>query len=127
MSVSLLIISHDDVGAALLHAATSMLGMCTLNVALIAVHRADDPDQILAAAQRKLQELDVGEGVLVLTDMFGSTPSNIAARLRESGRARVIAGLNLPMLVRVLNYPRLPLDDLTRKAVEGGREGVLDW
>lgn len=127
MSVGLVIISHDEVGASLLHAATSMLGMCPLHVALVTVHRVDDPDHILSLAQRRLQEVDAGEGVLVLTDMFGSTPSNVAARLRDWGDIRVIAGLNLPMLVRILNYPRLSLDELTRKAVEGGRDGVLSW
>jgi PTS system ascorbate-specific IIA component len=69
--------------------------------------------------------MDQGQGVLVLTDIFGSTPSNIAASLAEDGRIAVVAGLNLPMLVRVLNYPEDPLEGLTEKAIVGGNRGIL--
>jgi PTS system ascorbate-specific IIA component len=128
VSVGLLIVSHDDVGAALFKAATSVLGMCPLQVVLISVHRGDDPERVQVEALRRIGELDSnGDGVLVLTDMYGSTPSNIASRLQNAGKVRVIAGLNLPMLVRILNYPRLGLDELVRKAVDGGREGVMTW
>jgi PTS system ascorbate-specific IIA component len=72
-----------------------------------------------------LRELDAGDGVLVLTDMFGSTPSNIATRLRAPGALAVVAGVNLPMLVRVLNYASLDLQALVDKAASGGARGVL--
>jgi PTS system ascorbate-specific IIA component len=57
--------------------------------------------------------------------MYGSTPSNIACRLHAQANVRVVGGINLPMLVRILNYPRLSLDELVDKAVSGGRDGVL--
>ncbi|VAW87539.1 PTS system, mannose/fructose/sorbose family, IIA component, partial [hydrothermal vent metagenome] len=66
-------------------------------------------------------------GILVLTDMYGSTPSNIANLLLDDERIKTIAGLNLPMLIRLFNYPRLSRDKLLEKAVDGGREGVLSW
>ena len=66
-----------------------------------------------------------GDGVLVLTDLYGSTPSNIACKLRRHGHVRVVSGVNLPMLIRVLNYPDLDLDSLKEKALSGGRDGVL--
>ncbi|CAK0770012.1 hypothetical protein CCP3SC15_4060003 [Gammaproteobacteria bacterium] len=68
--------------------------------------------------------LDQGDGVLVLTDMYGSTPSNIACRL-DSEKVRIVAGVNLPMLIRVLNYSYLSLEDLTNKAISGGRDGII--
>jgi PTS system ascorbate-specific IIA component len=83
-----------------------------------------NPDQIKAEAHQLVENLDEGEGVLVFTDMHGSTPSNIAYSLAERGRVNVVSGLNLPMLIRTLNYLDLDLKTLTEKAVSGGREGI---
>ena len=63
--------------------------------------------------------------MLVLTDIYGSSPANIAAALQERPRVLAVAGVNLPMLVRVLNYPVLPLEALAEKALSAGREGVV--
>jgi PTS system ascorbate-specific IIA component len=81
---------------------------------------------LLQRAKKALAALDTGDGVLVLTDLFGSTPSNIAARLLDSSRTRVVTGINLPMLIRVLNYPQLDLASLAAKAVSGGLDGVFE-
>ena len=64
----------------------------------------DDPDAILPVAEDLIRFLDQGQGVLVLTDIYGATPSNIAARLLEPGQVEGIAGVNLPMLIRALTY-----------------------
>ncbi len=74
--------------------------------------------------------MNKSQGFLILTDLFGSTPSNIASRLQqfqESDKIRIVAGLNLPMLIRVMNYPHLALDELTQKAVSGGKDGVINY
>ena len=77
-------------------------------------------------ARAAVRELDQGDGVIVLTDMFGSTPSNIATALkRDNEHVTVIAGVNLPMLVRLMNYPRLGMVQLKDKALSGGREGIF--
>lgn len=125
MSVGLLLITHDRLGEQLLQTATGMLGLCPLQAESIAVRGDGDPDTVIATATEVLDRLDEGEGVLVLTDIYGSTPSNIAMRLLSQRRATVVAGVNLPMLIRVLNYPRLTLDELAQKALSGGRDGVL--
>ncbi|MGD2082079.1 MAG: PTS fructose transporter subunit IIA [Chromatiales bacterium] len=125
MSIGILIITHSGIGSALLETATSMLGVCPLNTETLAVTPDSDPDLLLKQAQGMVEDLDRGDGVLVLTDMFGSTPSNIATRLRRPGRVAVVAGINLPMLVRVLNYPTLDLQALVDTAVSGGNRGVL--
>ncbi|MCO6411518.1 MAG: PTS fructose transporter subunit IIA [Thiogranum sp.] len=125
MSVGILLVTHGNIGAVLLQSANDILGVCPLPVADLAIPQCCEPDQVLAAARKAARQLDSGDGVLVLTDMYGATPSNIACRLRESHRVRVVAGLNLPMLIRVLNYPDLGLDELAWKAVTGGRDGVL--
>jgi PTS system mannose-specific IIA component len=69
--------------------------------------------------------MDKGDGVLILTDMFGSTPSNIAHRLAQRGKVMVVTGLNLPMMIKVMNYPTHNLEQLVELAVKGGKTGVL--
>jgi len=125
MTVGLLIITHDRIGQHLLATATRMLGICPLATRTLKVTSDCDPDETLERARSLSSELHQGDGVLVLTDMYGSTPSNIAGRLLDGGDMRVVAGVNLPMLVRILNYPRLSLEELAQKALSGGRDGVL--
>ena len=72
-----------------------------------------------------IKDLDEGDGVLVLTDMYGGSPSNIAAKLLIPGRVEGVAGVNLPMLVRALTYREKPLPVMLTKAISGGCEGVL--
>lgn len=125
MSVGLLLITHGQIGRALLDAATTMLEVCPLAVEIISVGRDCDPEPTLRTARGHLTGLDQGQGVLVMTDIYGSTPSNIANRLLDDDKVAVVSGINLPMLIRVLNYPRLSLDELIEKAISGGRDGVL--
>ena len=125
MNVGLLIITHDDVGRVLLNATLGMLGVQPIPTALLGVTNDKDPDTLLDRAHHLTREVDSGGGVLVLTDLFGSTPSNIASALQRDHHVRVIAGINLPMLLRVMNYPDLQLDELLAVAAAGARNGVL--
>lgn len=122
MIVNLLVITHDDIGKALVDSATVMLGVSPMKIDVIAINKTDSPDDMTIKAEKLI---DNNEATLVLTDMYGSTPSNIACRLHNRSGVRVVGGINLPMLVRVMNYPRLSLDELVEKAVSGGRDGVL--
>jgi len=125
MNVGILLVTHGDIGSVLLHNAIEVLGVCPLSTCVLSAPAGCDPEKIFSEARAALNELDSGDGVLVLTDLYGSTPSNIACKLQDRSQVRVISGLNLPMLIRVLNYPDLDLDALTQKAVSGGRDGVL--
>ena len=125
MSVGLLIITHDGIGAALLETAKQTLDQCPLPVQIISAARDCDPDLTLEIARKALTDLDQGQGVLVLTDLYGSTPSNIATRLIQGHNIRIVTGINLPMLIRVLNYCHLDLDKLLERAVSGGCDGVF--
>ena len=126
MTVNILIISHDRVGNALLDAAVNTLGFCPLTAEILPIHANCDPEKMIVMAQEKINRLDQGEGVLILTDIYGSTPSNISCALTQENNVRVVSGVNLPMLIRVLNYPKLSLDELVEKALSGGREGIMD-
>ncbi|MEW6354398.1 MAG: PTS fructose transporter subunit IIA [Pseudomonadota bacterium] len=125
MTIGLLIVTHNNIGADLVDTATAMLGVCPLATEVLPVSQKSDPEVVLHKARQMVKELDQGHGVLVLTDIYGSTPSNIARSLIDGERIKVIAGVNLPMLIRVLNYPRLSLRELADKAVSGGKDGIL--
>ena len=125
MSVGLLIISHDGIGAALLGTATFMLNDCPLRTRLLTASRDCNPDELLADAIEEISSLDTGDGVLILTDLYGSTPSNIAEMLPAEPVTRTVTGLNLSMLIRVLNYPDLDLQQLAEKAISGGKDGIV--
>lgn len=122
--IGVVLVGHGRMGDHLVDTVTSMLGDLSLATETIAVHGRDDPDERVARAMEAAARVDSGQGVLILTDAFGSTPSNIANRLAADGR-RIVAGMNLPMLVRIYNYPQLALDDMTTNAIEGGRGGIV--
>ena len=124
MSVGVLIISHDGIGPSLLGTATLMLDDCPLQTKLLTASRDCEPDQLTEDAIEQIGALDTGEGVLILTDLFGSTPCNIAQSLASQRHVQVVSGLNLSMLIRVFNYPKLTLEELSDKAVSGGKDGI---
>lgn len=124
MSVGLLLITHGEIGTAIHNAAISVLGSSTLRTEILAVNNGDNPDDINARALALATRLDTGDGVLVLTDMYGSTPSNIACRLNGLN-VMVLSGLNLPMLIRILNYPAESLSELAGKALDAGLAGII--
>ena len=124
MSVGMLLITHGQVGRALVDTAASTLGFCPLDTAVLSITPDSDPDLVDEKARYLARQLDGGEGVLVLTDIYGSTPANVACRLLNAHRAAVVTGVNLPMLIRLFNYPSLSLDELAQKAVSGGQDGI---
>ncbi len=126
MTVSVLIITHGNIGKSLLKAVKSTLGTLPLPARAIAIKGNVDPDTFLPKLRKICQQHDQGDGVLVLTDMFGSTPSNLSQALKDEENIKVVAGLNLPMLIRVMNYPELKLAQLKQKAFSGGRDGVFN-
>lgn len=125
MTTGLLIITHENIGTALVDTASLMLEMCPMALELLPVTPGCRPEPLYEKARAAVRRLDRGSGVLVLTDMYGSTPSNVANRLASDADVMVVAGLNLPMLVRVFNYPGLSLEELAHKAVSGGRDGIF--
>jgi PTS system ascorbate-specific IIA component len=125
VTVAVLIVTHNAIGRELLQTATATLGGCPLPVRLVGVHTGEDPDLLQIQTARLADELDEGDGVLVLTDAYGATPCNVASRLLVRERIVVVSGINLPMLLRVLNYPELDLASLAEKAASGGCDGIV--
>jgi PTS system ascorbate-specific IIA component len=123
--IGVLVISHGAIGEALLSSAEQILGAKQARTAALGVSRNDDPDAVLERARALAARLDEGAGVLVLTDMFGATPCNVAARLLADGRIEGVAGVSLPMLVRVLSGRNGSLPAAVQRALSGGAEGVV--
>lgn len=123
--VGILIISHGTLGEALIHCASHVLNKRPPRLKQLGVTAQDDPHLLLPQARKLVKELDEGEGVLILSDIYGGSPSNIAAKLLVPGRVEGVAGVNLPMLIRVLTYRDKPLQTILTKAVSGGCEGVV--
>lgn len=126
MSVGVLIIGHDNVGESLRDNAVKTFGAQPLPLAVVSIGRDCEPERAHAQASAMIQALDQGEGVLVLTDICGATPCNIATRLLGEARVKIVTGVNLPMLLRVLNYADLGLERLVDKAITGGRDGIVE-
>lgn len=125
MSVGVLIITHVRVGKDLVATVTDMMDELPLRTDLLEVRRIQDTDAMLRQGKRLLERLDSGDGVLILTDAYGSTPSNIANGIAEGTNCRVVSGLNLPMLVSVYNYPAFSLHELAICAWRNGRDGIV--
>ncbi len=126
MSAGVLLLTHEGVGNALIAAARHVMPQLPLKVAAMEVPADAEVAAMNDDASRLLRQLDSGEGVLVLSDLYGATPCNIGLALEDHGaRIRCVSGLNLPMLLRVMNYADQSLADLAEIAASGGRRGIF--
>ena len=128
--VGFLIVAHGTLGESLIHCASHVMGSRPPQLMQIGVTVHDDPQAILPQAilpqaLKLVKQLDQGKGVLVLSDIYGATPCNIAAKLLIPGKVEGVAGVSLPMLIRALTYRNEPLKIVVEKALSGGSEGVL--
>ncbi len=123
--IGILIIAHDTLPESLVKAVTHVLGARPPQFETLSVSASDDPLNLLPAAREAVRALDTGEGVLIFSDIYGATPCNLAGKLVVPGRVEVVAGVNLPMLVRAFTYRAKGMDTLITKAISGGCDGVL--
>lgn len=124
--IGILLITHDTLGEALLQCACHVLNKRPVQLMQLGVAAGDDPNDLLPLARKMLELVDSGEGVLILTDIYGASPANLAAKLLDPGHVEGIAGVNLPMLLRALTYRDKDMATLVKRTTGGGRDGVLD-
>lgn len=124
--IGILLLTHDTLGEALLQCACHVLNKRPEQLLQLGVAAGDDPNDLLPLARQMLKLVDSGEGVLVLTDIYGASPSNLAAKLLQPGQIEGLAGANLPMLLRAINYRDKGMETLLARAAGGGRDGVLN-
>ena len=123
--IGVLLVTHGEIGTALLSSASQILGGAPQQVVTLSVWRQDDPDDLVLRATELLEQIDAGDGVLVLTDIFGATPGNVVSRLLDDGQVEGVSGVSLPMLLRVLTGRNGSLAGAVQRALSGGSEGVV--
>jgi PTS system ascorbate-specific IIA component len=123
--ISILIIAHDSLPDSLAKAVTHVLGARPPQFETLSVAASDDPFNLLPAAKDLVRKLDSGDGVLIFSDIYGATPCNLATKLMVPGQVEVVAGVNLPMLVRAFTYRVKGMDTMIKKAISGGCDGVV--
>jgi PTS system mannose-specific IIA component len=122
--IGILLLTHGTLGESLIQTAIHVINKRPARLRQLGVTAQDDPLLLLPQARALVNEIDDGSGVLIMTDMYGGSPSNIAAKLIIPGRVEAVAGVNLPMLIRALTYRERSLDVIITKAISGGCEGV---
>ncbi|MDX1571839.1 MAG: PTS fructose IIA subunit family protein [Xanthomonadales bacterium] len=125
MSVAVLLVTHADLGQAVLRQADVLVDGYALRTALLEIQPDDEPQNRIEDGQKLIADLDDGDGVLILTDLYGATPSNIAHGLIEAGRTSVVHGLNLGMLMRAHNYADVGLAEMVEKVIEAGHRSIF--
>jgi PTS system ascorbate-specific IIA component len=123
--IGILIVTHGEIGTSLLDSASQILGARPQQVATLSVWRQDDPDDLVLRARELMEQIDAGQGVLILTDLFGATPGNVVSRLLEDGRVEGVSGVSLPMLLRVVTGRNGSIAAAVQRALSGGTEGLV--
>lgn len=122
--VGVLVVTHGEFGAALLDAAQMIVG-AQQGTTSVSVQVSRGVDEIVADLKAALASLETGLGVLVLTDLFGGTPTTLSLSLRKLGNVEVVAGVNLPMLLKVLQGRSSTISELAAQAKAAGMQGIV--
>ncbi|MDS4013364.1 MAG: PTS fructose transporter subunit IIA [Candidatus Accumulibacter sp.] len=123
--IGILLITHGSFGESLIQNVCHVLNKRPPLIAQLGVAAQDDPLDVLPLARMLMKEVDGGEGVLLMTDVFGATPANLALKLLEPGHVEGVSGVNLPMVLRALTYREKGMETMLQKAVSGARDGVV--
>jgi PTS system mannose-specific IIA component len=124
--IGLFLITHTTYGESLIQCACHVLNKRPHQLAQLGVALQDDPLDLLPLARDMIKLVDSGDGVLIMTDVYGATPANVAMKLLEPGRIEGLSGVNLPMLLRALTYRDKDMETLVMRATTGGRDGIVN-
>lgn len=124
MNTGILIIAHAPIASALRAGVLHVFPEAASTIAALDVPAHEEPSITRASAQALVAQL-ARQNVLVLTDVFGATPCNVAQRIVDGANCRLVAGVNLPMLLRTINYLHEPLDTIVARALAGATQGVM--
>lgn len=124
MSTALFFITHNGIASNLLKTGEAIVGKPNTNLSYIEVPMDADTDIIVNHIENKLKQLDIDNGIFFITDIYGGTPSNIAQQLADKYKTQLITGVNLPMIIRLLNYRDAASRELLNKALQGARKGI---
>jgi PTS system mannose-specific IIA component len=123
--ISILLITHGELGQSLIECATHVLGDKPLFLESLSIENDCAHENMFKQISERINLLDQGDGVLILTDIFGATPCNIITKIIKPGKVSAIAGVNLSMLIRTISYRNEPFDSLISKAIQGAQDGII--
>jgi len=122
--IGVVVVTHGNYGQSLLDAAMAILGSQD-RASAVGIDMSTAVEEILGRIRAAVQAAEAGAGGLILTDMFGGTPTNLSLSLLGTGRLEVITGVNLPMLLKVLSGRERPLGALSAEARDAGCKGIV--
>ena len=123
--ISILLITHGELGKSLIECATHVLGDKPLFLESLSIENDCSHESMFKQISERINLLDQGDGVLILTDIFGATPCNIITKIIKPGKVSAIAGVNLSMLIRTISYRNESFDSLISKAIQGAQDGII--
>jgi len=123
--ISILLITHGELGKSLIECATHVLGDKPLFLESLSIENDCTHESMFRQISERINLLDQGDGVLILTDIFGATPCNIITKIIKPGKVSAIAGVNLSMLIRTISYRNESFDSLISKAIQGAQDGII--
>ena len=122
--IGALVVTHGHLGQELVSAAEMIVGEIS-HIRAVSIGWHDDVNEAQKDIERRISEVEGGKGVLILTDMFGGTPSNIAFSLHEPGKIDIVTGVNLPMIIKIVSQKEGDtLDSLARVVRDQGRASI---
>ena len=123
--ISILLITHGELGKSLIECATHVLGDKPLFLESLSIENDCTHESMFKQISERINLLGQGDGVLILTDIFGATPCNIITKIIKPGKVSAIAGVNLSMLIRTISYRNESFDSLISKAIQGAQDGII--
>ena len=123
--ISILLITHGELGKSLIECATHVLGDKPLFLESLSIENDCTHESMFKQISERINLLYQGDGVLILTDIFGATPCNIITKIIKPGKVSAIAGVNLSMLIRTISYRNESFDSLISKAIQGAQDGII--
>ncbi len=126
MSTALFFITHEGIASNLLAIGEAITQKPNNNLSYIEVPMDAPIEEVINNIEAQLESLNIDDGLFFITDIYGGTPSNIAQKLASRYRAHLVSGVNLPMIIRLLNYREEQAETLLQKALDGARLGIQD-
>jgi len=121
----ILLVTHANLGKALIETAELILEESPENVDFVSINIQENPDSLRKKIKKGISKVKTDKGILILTDMFGGTPSNLSYSFLEEGKVEVISGVNLPILLKAINSrKKMDMATLTSSLIENGKRSI---
>ncbi|MFA5902790.1 MAG: PTS fructose transporter subunit IIA [Desulfobacula sp.] len=123
--IGILLVTHANLGNALIETVEFISGKKETNISSVSINIQEDPETLRKKIKKAITDVKTDKGIIILTDMFGGTPSNLSYSFLEEGRVEVISGVNLPILLKAVNSrSKMTMEALTSALVEHGKKSI---